>query len=294
MTAVIASSQPMGGEGVSTTPRNKIGAWIRHYRLRRRQIHIGARWAQEDLAVAIDSDKSHVNRIECGRTIPTKRTLDRICEALGLNQTERIQLLSLAGYLAELPDPTPDEVQHIQRLVHPLMAASEYPMCLMDRDYRCWDVNALLAYCWLGFPTREAALPHVKQKRTVEQLLHPRISAWWRSTLVDFDSYARRALMCFEQAIRFHPNKPGTQAILDQLRADPFYARLLNETDGCGTQAPAFLDHQEVRVKHPTMSPFGVVIWHSTLSIDERFFLSHHVPADDASRAQFAALKSHK
>jgi ribosome-binding protein aMBF1 (putative translation factor) len=52
----------MGLELKSEGTQN-LGDVIRHYRLRQRQIHTGAPWAQEDLAVAIGSDKSHVNRI---------------------------------------------------------------------------------------------------------------------------------------------------------------------------------------------------------------------------------------
>jgi transcriptional regulator with XRE-family HTH domain len=245
------------------------------------------------LAVAINSDKSHVNRIECGRTVPTRRTLERICEALALSRTERIQLLSLAGYLAELPGPTPRELERVQQLVEPLMVSTDYPLCLMDRDYRCWGLNDLLAYCWLGFPNRDIALASIKHKRTVEQLLDPTISNWWRRIIVDFEGYARRSLKCFEYARRLHPNEPGMEELMYELHADPLYRRLLEEV---GTTEPtetlAFLDHQVVRVEHPHLQPYGVQIWHSTLSVDERFFLSHHVPEDASANAQFAQLGS--
>ncbi len=278
-----------------------LGDRVRQYRLRQRQIHTGAPWAQEDLAVAIDSDKSHVNRIERGHAIPTKRTLQRICDALALSWPERTQLLFLAGYIVELPSPKPDEVEHVKEHARALINSSSYPICLMDREYRIWDLNELHANCWLGFPTRAAALGHVAGCRTIDLLLDPRVSEWWQRVLVDFTAYARRALTRLEHRSSFHPHDLAFEATIQRVCADPRYGALWAEvTSGASSQlTPAFLDHQMVEVRHTQHGSYRIWIWHSSLTFDERFFLSHHVPADADTQALFEHLavrsgKSHR
>jgi transcriptional regulator with XRE-family HTH domain len=275
----------------SATARS-LGDKIRQYRLRRRQIHSNARWAQEDLAVAIGSDKSHINRIERGHGVPRKDTLERICEALALSWPERIQIFGLAGYLIDRPVPTPEEVEHVTRHSESLLQSSSYPVCLMDREYRIWDLNELHAQCWLGFRSRADALDHVRGLRTIDKLLDPKISEWWEQIIVDFGAYARRALTRFEHTASLLPSDPGTEATVRQLRDDPRYAQLWAEITSAGSDdmAPAFLDHQMVDVVHPQLGPYRIWIWHSSLTIDERFFLSHHVPADGDSQALFEHL----
>ncbi len=269
-----------------------LGDWIRHYRLRQRQIHTGAPWAQEDLAVAIESDKSHVNRIERGHAVPRKETLERICEALALSWPERIQIFGLAGFVVDPPRPTYDEVGRVMRHTNTLLAGSAYPVCLMDREYRIWDLNELHAQCWLGFPCREAALEHVRGLRTIDKLLDPQISAWWQKVIVDFRAYARRALTRFEHTISLHAHDPAVEATLRLIREDSRYSQLWAEITSASSDemAPAFLDHQLVEVVHPEVGHYRIWIWHSSLTLDERFFLSHHVPADGHSQALFEHL----
>ena len=271
---------------------NNLGDWIRQYRLRQRQIHTGTPWAQEDLAVAIWSDKSHVNRIERGHAVPTMRTLERICEALALSWPERTQLFGLAGYLVDFPSPTWLEIEGVIRHGASFLTESAYPTCLMDREYRIWDLNELHAQCWLGFPDRASALEHVRGLSTVDKLLDPLISAWWQAVIVDFDAYARRALTRFHHSLRLRAPDPSLDATVRRIEADPRYSQLWAEISsaGSGQDAPPFLDHQLVTVDHPQLGLYRIWIWHTSLTVDERFFLSHHVPADGSSHALFEHL----
>jgi transcriptional regulator with XRE-family HTH domain len=277
---------------VSTPQRlatDDLGHRIREYRQRQRQLHSGAPWTQEDLAVAIDSDKSHINRIEKGHASPTKRTIERICDALALNWTERSQLLGYAGYLVDWPEPTTKDLDEVINAARPLLASSAYPLCLLDRRSRCWDLNALHAYWWLGFADPEAARERTRGMQTVEKLLDPRIDRWWQRVIVDFEGYARRALVRFEHLRRLHPYEPSTESLVTQIRQHELLGRIWNEiTSNEIHNSPAFLDHQLVTVAHPD-GMYKVWIWHASLTIDERFFLSHHVPADRQSQDLFEA-----
>jgi transcriptional regulator with XRE-family HTH domain len=264
-----------------------LGEHIRWYRLRLRQIHTGTPWAQEDLAVAIGSDKSHINRIECGHSLPTRSTVARICDALALSWQERATLLALGGYILEPLEPTEDEVERVRQYAAHLVSGGAYSVCLKDRGLRIWDLNDIFAYAFMGFPDRASCLAHVKGMRTVDELLDPRLSEWYQRTIVDFESYVRRQLTRFLNVYRPRLNEPPLQATEQAIRAHPIYGRIWAgiELQSSDTPWPAFLDHQLVTVDHPHLGRYSAWIWHSSLTIDQRFFVSHHVPANAESHA---------
>lgn len=258
-----------------------LGDMVRRYRLRQRQIHTGAPWAQEDLAVAIGSDKSHVNRIECGRSLPKQPTLERICNSLALSWQERTMVYAIAGYLLEA-EPTYEEIEHVVDHAAPLVRGGAYSACLKDRGLRMWDVNDLFAYAFMGFPDRASCLAHVRGMRTVEELLDPRLSEWYQRTIVDFDAYVRRQLSRFLSFYRTQLSAPHLQTIVQRIGEHAIYGPIWSQiiSESGGKSLPEFLDHQLVVVDHPHLGRYSVWIWHSSLTLDERFFVSHHVPAD--------------
>lgn len=198
-----------------------LGQGIRSHRLRRRQAHNRRPWAQEDLAVAIGSDKAHINRIECGRQLSTYDTVVRICDALELGWEERSHLLSLAGYLLSPPSPTPQEVEAVTRRARCILDAADYPMYLADHEQRIWDVNDLFASAFIGYPGRDACLGETRGLMSVELLSlgHP-VGAWLRQVLVDYESYARRQLALFRTAFRYRPHSAEYRVILQDLLSD--------------------------------------------------------------------------
>src|SRR5689334_16327040 len=88
-----------------TTHANTLGTTIRSFRLRRRQVHNGRPWTLDDLAVAMESDKAHLSRIERGQMWPNRATLLRIAAALELSSSETDFLLRLGGCAPQVESP---------------------------------------------------------------------------------------------------------------------------------------------------------------------------------------------
>jgi transcriptional regulator with XRE-family HTH domain len=268
-----------------------LGSLIRRHRLRRSQLHNHQAWTQEDLAVAIGSDKSHVNRIERGHQQPTKQTLIRICDALELSWGERGLLLGLAGFLVEPPAPTPPEIRAVVEQLRATVLAADYSMSLQDTEVRVWELNDIVAYAFLGYSGRVEALPQVYGVRNMELMLDHPVGEWWRRVIVDFDGYARRHLAQFRRNYRYRQHLPEYQRIMDLILQDRHIHQLWDELVSADASGPRFLDHQRVKLDHPEVGRLAVQIWHSSLISDDRFLLTHLFPADPQTRATFAKLK---
>src|SRR5207244_12676480 len=106
------------------------------------QVHNGRPGAQEDLAVAIGSDKAHICRIERGYQLPERETLIRVCSALGLDHAETNFMLQLGGYAAAA---APLKLENDDRYLHDLKLELEaifHPALLVDALTRLRYVNS--------------------------------------------------------------------------------------------------------------------------------------------------------
>jgi len=288
--ASLGSSLKDVSEPETTAPL--LGNLVRFYRLRMRQVHNGAPWAQEDLAVAIRSDKAHINRIERGRCVPTRQTLLRISGALNLVWEERLHVMSLAGYALEPLSPTSSDVAEITRRESSVLEAATYTMALLDTEGRIWDVNEINAYAYFGFPNREACLKAISGRRMIDILLDEDRARWFEKTVLDYEAFVRRQIARFRRAYNVRPHDQHYQRLLARILEHHQLAAVWSEVSSEDVQhrLPHFLDHQVVTVNHPQLGRYTVQIWHTTLTSDERFYLSHHIPADTRSRAIFSEL----
>lgn len=277
-----------------------LGRRIRSYRGRQRQLHADRPWTQEDLAVAIGSDKAHVNRIECGRQRPTLDTLTRLSDALDLSWADRSRLLRLAGYLLAPPPPRTGEVADVARRVGAIIHDTSHPARLVDQESRIWDVNDLFAHAFLGYPDRNTCLADVRGHRIVELLPDGhRVGQFLRDALTDYPAFVRRHLVVLHRALRAQPGSPELGHVLDVVLADRSLCAAWLALSAHLPQAdePHYLDHQVLTVAHPDVGTYMAQIWRSTLTADDRFGVVHLVPADDDSRrllVDVAARRAHK
>lgn len=267
-----------------------LGQRIRNHRLQQKQDSSGRPWSQEDLAVAIGSDKAHINRLECGRQSPTYDTLNRICDALDLSWPARRRLLGLAGFLATLPVPSEEETAQIGKRLGRVLHSVSYPAYLVDQEQRICDVNEAFATIFLAYPDRETCLLEVRQNFLLELLCssHP-ASFRLRKALGDFDSLALRHLVLLRRGLQRQPSSVPHQVLLNEVLADRHLCALWLRMCANLQQdmAPQFLDHQVLHIRQSVIGPYSIDLWHSVLQADERFSVVHLVPSDDRSRAQF-------
>jgi transcriptional regulator with XRE-family HTH domain len=272
----VPTQTPVAGES--------LGGSIRMYRGRQRQTHTGAPWAQEDLAVAIGSDKSHVNRIERDRCIPTRATLERIANALCLTWFERVELLILANYVVEPPEPTDSEVERVRASVAPLLADSPYGVSLKDRQMRTWDMNDIAAFVSFGFPNRESGLTRMLGMSTFEEMLDDSIRGWQQRVILDYPAYVTRQLTRCQGLFRYHRFDPHLIEYARRVEEDALLGPIWRSLASDPAAGPVFLDHQVVALNHPELGQISELVWHSSLALDERFLISHHVPAEPSSQ----------
>ncbi|MGE5618613.1 MAG: tripartite tricarboxylate transporter substrate-binding protein [Sphingomonadaceae bacterium] len=273
--------------------QRQLGEWIRALRLSRRQIHNGRPWAQEDLAVAIGSDKSHINRIERGHQLPTCETLQRICDALELPWEDRCRLLSVAGYLAPPPSPSPAEVDAAVRLARPFLQSAQYPVALVDQEQRFWDLNDLMAYAFFGYPRREAFLDEARGLRCVQLLSLDHPIGWWlRQVIENYDSFARREVALFRSVLRYWQHSPQYRSLMKEVLSDGHLLAIWKDprSNRVGPMEPESLDHQLLKVDHPEIGPYTVHLWQARLAADDRFSLVHLMPIGDRTRRMMGVL----
>jgi tripartite-type tricarboxylate transporter receptor subunit TctC/transcriptional regulator with XRE-family HTH domain len=267
-----------------------LGQRIRFHRLQHRQLGTDRPWSQEDLAVAIGSDKAHVNRLECGRQCPAPETLQRICDALELAWPARRRLLGLAGLLEGPPAPGPDEAVRLAALLDRVLRPLAYPAWAVDQDGRICDANDAFARFFLGYTDREACLRAVRGCFLLELMAeHHGAAPRLRAALEDFDALALRQLLVLRRALQRGPAAVAQRALLDVVLADRRLCALwLRESaDLDPAAAPDFLDHERIAIRRSPLGPYVVHAWRSVIAADERFAVMHMVPADDETRARF-------
>lgn len=105
---------------------NTLGGLIKDYRLKKRL-------SQYDVSLKLGwSDTSRLSKIEQGRVSKPKReTIDRLIEALDLEEYEKGDFLYTGGYL-----PTADEIERALSEVKTKIDGWQYPCYLMDFSWR--------------------------------------------------------------------------------------------------------------------------------------------------------------
>src|SRR6266516_1705196 len=96
-----AMSYTARGRGRNAMDRAHVGIFIRRGRALRRQPYHARPWTQDELAFAIGTDPAHISRIEGGKIVPSRSTIDRIALAFELTAPQHALLLGLAGYTPE-------------------------------------------------------------------------------------------------------------------------------------------------------------------------------------------------
>jgi transcriptional regulator with XRE-family HTH domain len=108
-----------------------LGGLIKDYRLQK-----GI--SQLDIAFSLGwKEPSRLSRIEQGRTErPPRELIDKIINAIGLEEQEKNTLLLTGGYL-----PTEEEIESIRKETKPLIERHPYPASVMDYSWRVISQN---------------------------------------------------------------------------------------------------------------------------------------------------------
>lgn len=269
--------------------KKELGIMIQDYRHRMIQINNGKPWTQEDLAVAIGSDKAHVNRLEKGKQVPTEQTLDKICAALNLSWVEKRWLIAKAGYYSMPPSPEDGEIQSVVESLDSYIMKIPNPATLLDQEAIIWDVNDIEAFTFYGYDDRNRFMEDCGGFRIIELLMTPSFNNWFEKIIVNYDQFLRRQILRFLMLYTRFQNSEEYQNIRDRIleisEMKAVWDDIMehqNEPDDI-----IFLNHQILEVDHPDIGRYEVQVWHSKMAFDERFNMTQHIPNDTETMQMF-------
>lgn len=273
--------------------KKELGEMIQQYRHRMRQMNNGRPWTQEDLAVAIGSDKAHINRLEKGKQVPSEHTLEKICNALKLSWEEKRWLITKAGYYGMPPAPEEQEIESAVEALDSYIQQFPHPAILIDQETIIWDVNDLEAYSFYGYRNRGDFLNNCDGLRVIEMLMTPSMSSWFEKIIENYDQYLRRQILRFMMLYMRFQNDEEYQHIRDRLleideMKNIWMDILEHQSD---RKKPLFLNHQILKVNHPEIGHYEVQVWHSEMAFDERFVIVQHIPSDVQTSQLFIELQ---
>ena len=146
-------------------PQRTLAAALREWRGHRRL-------SQEELAERAGLSQRHLSFLETGRSLPSRRMLARLLEALDLALRDRNDVLLAAGYAPmyaerSLDDPSLASVREALKLI--LNGHEPYPAFVIDRNYNVVDTNRTVGVLLEGV-ARDLLQPHMNVMRIC---LHP-------------------------------------------------------------------------------------------------------------------------
>jgi transcriptional regulator with XRE-family HTH domain len=261
----------------------------------------GRPWSQEQLALAMGTGQAHISRIEGNRQVPDYATMARICEALDLSQVDRSYLLTLAGYQLMPPLPEPAAIERVMTKLRPVVDSYPYPAVLLDESERQWYQNWLAAELWgqcFGSTDHSGLIELIRGRRSVEFLFDPAISAdrrpLWQAAYGDLEHIMDRNVALFWRTCKLRPDDLEQSAIAARLMANPEFSSRWERMEE-GVSDLSFLDHAIYAIRSASYGRVTVNAWRTRTAVDERFIVTHFLPADDeARRALERALESRR
>lgn len=271
-----------------TGMRGTVGILLACHRVRHAQLHNGKMWTQEDLAVACGTDKGHISRIERGHQIPARATLHRICEALGLSWDERAEMMMAAGYAPGLLMPGDAELARIVEQAAAIVDRLPYPAVVCDILGRAWHYNPLVLRLYSsatgmsGDEFRRACRGRSAPEVYFDPVHGPRLRAVVSEATLRAFCARMRAMAAQWQ------HSPEWQERIDCLLRIPAFAAMWD--DAPSAEEMPFSDRHEVELSHPQLGELRFETWATRLATDSRFFVSHHRPMDEVTKAAMVVL----
>ncbi len=259
---------------------------IASYRRQKRQVHNASPWTQEDLAVAIGTDKAHINRIERGRQVPARDTVIRICHALDVPWDLEQELLVGLRYAPDLRLATLAELNAIVAEAARLVDDLEYPAFLGDIIGRIWYANPV-ARAFLGIAAGPVLEHYPGCASLVEALADEHLSGSVRR-LVPEDVIVRRLAQARLMAGLWRQTTEWRDMIARLLR-DPHFAYIWHQSYALEDMVD-YVDRVAETLEHPLLGTVQILYWTTRLRKDRRFVVVHHLPADGRARAAFHML----
>ena len=285
-------NRPKEHGGLATTgPRQELGQFLRAHRerLTPAQAGIATQRARrtpglrrEEVAFLADIGAKWYAKLEMGDDVnPSMATLSGIARALQLTAPETDYLFNLAGLTA--PKPSLEENLEIPKELELLLSSIvEFPALVLDR------VNTALRWNQLGDAVFGCSnfSTLIERNGIVRAFTDPRYRAFFG---VDFERTGREAVGMLRRCYAAGPPSLFVQQIFERVKDEPLFAEIWEERSISEEVAVPriFARH------HPEFGTFSASALNLFMNRRDDIFLRILFPADDASKATFAALAAH-
>ena len=248
-----------------------LGGLIKDYRLQKniQQLEIAYKIGWKDATV--------LSRIEQGVTKnPSRELVDKICDAMNLNESDRNYLLFAGGYI-----PTEEEIITIRERVHPLISSSKYPINVADFAWRLLDENDPAKLIHYDSIENEKAL-YRKNLSTLEFTFDEKYSpSKLLLNTTDQDEFLISIIQQFLFENRHRTNQKWYSDTLRRLMSIPKFKTLYKDAIKLPNDS-VILDFATQKVTHRdhpnkilTFNLFNVPLF-----FDRRIYLEYLIPAD--------------
>jgi transcriptional regulator with XRE-family HTH domain len=203
----------MNGQGAARrrkTADPAVGALLREWRTARRL-------SQLDLSLETGVSTRHLSCVETGKAQPSRDTLFRLADALGMPLRERNSLLLAAGYAPQYSENTlvTPALERMREAIELIIAHQEpYPAFVINRHFDVLMANAA-AQRVNALLMRGKQSPH---SNLLRQVFDPDD---FRSVIVNWPEVAQKFLRHLHADIAAAPTDKTAQALLDEVLAYP-------------------------------------------------------------------------
>ena len=197
-----------------------LGGLIKTYRINRRL-------SQFDVATAIGwKDTSRLSKIEQGRVKPTRPLVEKIMNALNLDEIERGEFLFAGNYV-----PTEEDIQRVRKTVQPFLDNWPYPAFLDDFTWRliAFNKKGMRLY---GISAKWSSRIEKIKPNLFELIFNPEIA----KGLIIRDKenkywyeWAKEKIGQFKIEHHYQSNEPWFQQLMKKLMPLPHFAEMWRE-----------------------------------------------------------------
>lgn len=228
----------------------------------------------------------NLGKYESGeRRNPSRKTLDRVLNALDAKFTDRVEVLERFGYIMNTPEPTEKEIAWAVKICQPIMDQLPFPSYLLDMQGFVLAWNYYLPKM-LGI--RESRMETVlrRDRLTLFQAFFDK-----GTRLADLMEHSEVFLAHIIRVLRqdWEPflEEDWCQALLNTSSAKyPEFKEFWDmAADSRMTELPA-RPLANLQVKSPIMGPVEFRIARETMNRDKRFRVIYLIPADAATLDQ--------
>ena len=259
---------------VTTMLNATLGGLIKDYRIKKRLL-------QSDLSRRIGwRDTSRLSKIEQGRVgRPTRITIDKIINALGLSEQEKGEFLLVGGYL-----PSASEIKKITKTVEERIMTWQYPAFLIDFSWRCLLINYPTAKVFCFPKDLVLKIPELKPN-LLEFVIAPKeimpVSLYKGDDRASMKPFIIAQIAQFKIEHMGRENDSWYKALISKLAKNDVFLKYWNEVT-IQDYHKKLLDYEykEVELSGKKTKKNKFHVFTSRLILDQRFQVILYLPAD--------------